>query len=159
MLIARILPNIKDVTSVFNPLVKDVTNIPSASELEEINAIEASPFKFVEELTFNKRNAAKMQTGIETASGAQLNAIAIAIVPKATWLNPSPIIENLFKTRIIPKSAAHKLISVPAIIERTIKPYEKSSVKKLIIFVRSCYVNVASIAICTTAVEDLLFSY
>ena len=107
LLIARILPNIKDVTSVFNPLVKDVTNIPSASELEEINAIEASPFKFVEELTFNKRNAAKMQTGIETASGAQLNAIAIAIVPKATWLNPSPIIENLFKTRIIPKSAAH----------------------------------------------------
>jgi len=116
------LPNIKDVTSVFNPLVKDVISMPRASELEEINAIEASPFRLLEELTFNKRKAARMQIGIETANGAQLKAMAVAIVPKATWLRPSPIIENRFRTSIIPKNAAHRLISVPAISALTIKP-------------------------------------
>ena len=40
-----------------------------------------------------------MHTGTETASGAQLNAIATAIVPNPTWLSPSPIIEKRYTTK------------------------------------------------------------
>ena len=82
---AKIEPNIKDVTSVFKPEVKEVTRIPIAREELEINAIAESPFMLLEmELTLSKRNAKIIQTGIEIANGAQLNASAIAIVPKPT---------------------------------------------------------------------------
>lgn len=122
LVIARMLPNIKEETSVFKPLVNEVTRIPIARLLEEINAIEASPFTLEFELTLKRRNAATIQTGIETASGAQLKAIAIAIVPKPTWLKPSPIILNRLRTRVTPKRAAQRLIREPAINARMIKP-------------------------------------
>ena len=120
LLIAKMLPNINEVTSVFSPLVKEVIKIPIANAELEINAIEESPFMFEDELTRKSKNADKTQTGIETASGAQLNASAIAIDPNPTWLNPSPIIENLFKTKIMPKSEAHNAIIEPAINALTI---------------------------------------
>ena len=82
---AKIEPNIKDVTSVFKPEVKEVTRIPIAREELEINAIAESPFMLLEmELTLSKRNAKIIHTGIEIANGAQLNASAIAIVPNPT---------------------------------------------------------------------------
>ncbi len=84
LLIAKMLPNINEVTSVFSPLVKEVTKIPIANAELEINAIEESPFIFEDELTRKSKNADKTQTGIETASGAQLNANAIAIDPNPT---------------------------------------------------------------------------
>ena len=68
----------------FNPEVKEVTKIPIAKELLEIKAMAASPLIFEDELTLNNKNAANTQTGIETANGAKLNAIAIAIVPNPT---------------------------------------------------------------------------
>ena len=122
---ARMLPNIKEVTSVLSPLVSEVTKIPMASDELEIKAIEESPFIFEEELTRRSKNAASMHTGIETKSGAQLNAIAIAIVPNPTWLKPSPIIENRFKISITPKSEAHNAMIVPAMSALVINGYEK----------------------------------
>ena len=83
-LIARMLPNMKDVTSVFKPDVREVTRIPIARALLEIKAMAASPLIFEFELTRSSKKAAITQTGIETARGAQLKAIAMAIVPKPT---------------------------------------------------------------------------
>ena len=83
-LIARMLPNMNDVTSVFKPDVREVTSIPIARALLEIKAMAASPLIFEFELTRSSKNAAITQTGIETARGAQLKAIAMAIVPKPT---------------------------------------------------------------------------
>lgn len=158
LLMARMLPNIKAVTSVFRPLVTDVTIIPIASALLEIRAIAASPFTPEEEaLTRRSRNAARMHTGTETASGAQLNAIATAIVPNPTWLSPSPIIEKRFSTSTIPRSDAHSEISVPAIKARMINPYEKSALKKSIIVVFSGNVDVACSAI-ISAVAKMRFA-
>ena len=37
----------------------------------------------------------------------------IAIAPNATWDNPSPINENLFRTSVAPKSDEHKAIRTP----------------------------------------------
>ena len=81
---ARMLPNMNEVTSVFNPLVIDVTMIPIASELLEINAMAASPFKLDSPLTLSKRKAASTQIGMENPRGAQFIDKAIAIVPKPT---------------------------------------------------------------------------
>lgn len=83
-LIARMLPNMNDVTSVFKPDVREVTRIPIARALLEIKAMAASPLIFEFELTRSSKKAAITQIGIETARGAQLKAIAMAIVPKPT---------------------------------------------------------------------------
>lgn len=83
-LIARMLPNMNDVTSVFKPDVREVTRIPIARALLEIKAMAASPLIFEFELTRSSKKAAITQIGIETARGAKLKAIAIAIVPKPT---------------------------------------------------------------------------
>ena len=94
MLNAKIEPNKYAVTSVFNPQVTDVTKIPIANALVEINAIAASPFiPESEELIRNRKNAAANEIGSETASGVTFNVIAIAMAPKPTWLSPSPIME------------------------------------------------------------------
>lgn len=114
------LPNINEVTSVFKPLVKEVTRIPIARDELEITAIEASPFRLELLLTRRRRKAAPTHTGIETASGAQLNAMAIAIVPNPTWLNPSPIIENRLRTSVIPNKDAQSEIMIPEIKARMI---------------------------------------
>ena len=94
LLNAKTEPNKYAVTSVFNPQVTDVTKIPIANALVEINAIAASPFipeSF--ELIRNKKNAAANDTGKDTTKGVTFNVMAIAIAPNPTWLNPSPIIE------------------------------------------------------------------
>lgn len=94
LLNANIDPNRYAVTSVFNPEVTDVTKIPIANALVEINAIAASPFMPESaELIRNKKNAAISETGSEITKGATFSDIAIAIAPNPTWLNPSPIIE------------------------------------------------------------------
>lgn len=84
VLIAKMLPNMKEFTSVFRPLVREVIKIPIASEELEIRAIAESPFMFEDELTRSRRKAARTQTGVETARGAQLKARAMAIVPNPT---------------------------------------------------------------------------
>jgi hypothetical protein len=94
LLSAKIEPNKYAVTSVFKPQVTDVTKIPIANALVEINAIAASPFiPESEELIRNRKNAAINETGSETINGVTFNVIAIAIAPKPTWLSPSPIME------------------------------------------------------------------
>lgn len=121
-LIARMLPNINEVTSVFKPEVREVTRIPIARALLEIKAMAASPLIFEFELTRSSKNAAITQTGMETARGAQLKAIAMAIVPKPTWLKPSPIIEKRFNTSVTPKSEAQMEIIIPATSARVKNP-------------------------------------
>ena len=133
----KMLPNIYDVTSVFRPLVIDVIKIPAASELEETKAIAASPFKDESFERRSKKNEAIIEIGMETPRGEKFNAIAIAKVPNPTWLSPSPIMENLFNTKLIPRRDAHRATKLPAIAARKIKPYENNSVKNLIIFMHS----------------------
>ena len=69
-------------TQITLDIVKD-EELDSIIVLDENNS-EDSNFILEEELTRNNKNAAKTQIGIETANGAKLNAIAIAIVPKPT---------------------------------------------------------------------------
>lgn len=106
----------------FKPDVREVTRIPIARALLEIKAMAASPLIFEFELTRSSKNAAITQTGIETARGAQLKAIAMAIVPKPTWLKPSPIMENRFNTSVTPKSEAQMEIIIPATSARVKNP-------------------------------------
>ena len=75
------------------PDVMELSIIPRASELVEITAMEASPFILVFELTFKRKNEARIVTGIAITRGLAFKAKAIAIEPNPTWLNPSPIIE------------------------------------------------------------------
>jgi hypothetical protein len=46
----------------------------------------------------------------------KFNAVAIAIVPKATLDNPCPIKEKRFKTSVTPRSDEHRAISTPTSI-------------------------------------------
>ena len=62
----------------------------------------------------------KSKTAHTTVTGAtnnillvNFNIVAIAIAPKATWDNPSPINENLFNTRVTPRREEHKAINTP----------------------------------------------
>ena len=112
--IDKILPNKNDVTSVFKPEVIEVIKIPSAIELVEIKATEESPFMFEFELTRKSKNADKTVIGIEIIKGEAFKAIAIAIEPKATWDNPSPIIEYRFRTSGTPSRAEQIAIKEPA---------------------------------------------
>ena len=79
---------------------------------------------------------AKYQWGIENIGSAGLvspalseipNAVAIESTPKPTCESPSPIMLYLFKTRLTPKSAAHKLINVPTKIALCINACESIS--------------------------------
>ena len=80
-------------TSVFIPVVNEITITPIARELVEISAIAASPLIFALLLIRRSRTAATITIGIATASGAAFIAAAIAIAPNPTWESPSPIIE------------------------------------------------------------------
>lgn len=136
-LIARMLPNIKAVTSVFKPDVSEVTRMPRARALDDKRATAASPFISDEEPIRNSKKAEATTTGIETARGEKFRAMAMARVPKPTWDNPSPIIEKRFKTRLTPRRAAHRAIQPPPTRARIIKVYENKSFKRSIIGSRS----------------------
>ena len=156
--IARTLPNIYDVTSVFSPDVRDVTIIPMARELLLIKAIAASPFMPLKELTRKSKKAATTQTGMETARGAQLKAKAMAIVPNPTWESPSPIIEKRFNTRLTPKRAEQRAIKLPATRERVINPYENKSLKKSNITFPQKLLNMTCVATGSTVMIQVGFA-
>ena len=107
------------------PEVRVVTVIPIAIALVEIIATKASPFTEEFPLTFKRRIAEIMETGREIKRGERFSARAIATVPNPRWESPSPIIENLFKTRITPKRAAQREMRLPAINALVIKLYVK----------------------------------
>jgi hypothetical protein len=73
------------------------------------------------------KKAAIITTGTAMASGATFITAATDNAPNPTCDNPSPIIENLLRTRLTPSSAQHNATSPPAIIARTIKSYENKS--------------------------------
>ena len=107
------------------PEVRVVTVIPIAIALVEIIATKASPFTEEFPLTFKRRIAEIMETGREIKRGERFSARAIATVPNPRWESPSPIIENLFNTRITPKRAAQREMRLPAINALVIKLYVK----------------------------------
>ena len=56
----------------------------------------------------SSKNADSRTTGMATAMGAKVNAVATERAPKPTWDSPSPIIEYRLSTRLTPSSAAHR---------------------------------------------------
>lgn len=84
LLIASILPNIKLHTSVFIPVVNEVTATPIANALLEINAIALSLFILLLLPIFNKIIANNTTHGIVIGNGAHPNATATVSIPKPT---------------------------------------------------------------------------
>ena len=103
------------------PVDSEITITPTASELVEISAIAASPLIWLFPLIRRSRTAARITTGIATASGAAFSAAATARAPKPTWESPSPIIEYLFRTRLTPSRAEQRATRAPTINARTMK--------------------------------------
>ena len=86
-----------------------------ASVLTDTIATAASPLIFVFMPVRRRSIAAIAVTGITTAiSATGVNTAAIAIAPKATWDNPSPMKEKRLRTSVTPSNAEHKDISIPA---------------------------------------------
>ena len=80
-------------------------------------AIEASPFILPPVPPFKRIIAAIIVTGSTSIIlSVRLNTVATDTAPKATCESPSPINENLFKTRITPRSEEQSAISIPTII-------------------------------------------
>ena len=84
ILIAKILPNIKLQTSVFSPVVTDVTATPIAKALEDIIAIALSLFILWLFPTFNSNIATIITAGIA------IGKVDVAPSPTATVVIPKP---------------------------------------------------------------------
>lgn len=110
--------------SVLTPLVTDITNVPIASELEDISAIAESPWILLFSFNFKIRKDAKATTGKANVSGVKLSTVAIAKALKPTCERPSPIMEFLFCTK--------ERLSVTSEDKKTL--YDKSSTKLALIF-------------------------
>ena len=114
MLIAKMLPNMKLHTSVFIPVVSEVTATPIAKAELEIKAIALSLLILLLFPIFNKRIADTATHGIAIYKGEVApNAVAIVKTPNPTCDHPSPIILYLLSTKLTPRRAAHKLIKTP----------------------------------------------
>ena len=87
-----------------------------ANELTEIIAMAASPFIFAF-CPVRKRSIAAIIVIGRTRSMlfVRFNTEAMAIAPKATWESPSPINENLFKTKVTPRREEQREINMPTI--------------------------------------------
>ena len=81
-------------------------------------AVAASPLIFEFSVILSTKKAEKRHTGMLTKRGAALKAYAIASEAKPTCDSPSPIIENLFKTRLTPRRAAHNETKIPTMSAR-----------------------------------------
>ena len=62
---------------------------------------------------------------------------AMAIAPNATCERPSPIYENLFNTRITPRSDEHSAISTPTMSAYLTNGYEKYEINVLMMVMTS----------------------
>ena len=89
---------------------------PKASAPTDSIAIAASPFILVF-CPFLRRSIANTIVIGSTIIilFVKLSIVAIANAPKATWDNPSPINEYLFKTSVTPSSDEQRAISTPTI--------------------------------------------
>ncbi len=87
-----------------------------ARELTEIMAMAASPLIFAFFPVRSKSIAARIVIG-RTSSMLFVRFItdAMAIAPNATWESPSPIKENLFKTKVTPNKLEQREIKIPTI--------------------------------------------
>ena len=116
------------------PVFRAVTIIPIASEEAETTAIAASLLTFARSVMRSRKKAAIATIGMENFSGAQPNANATDKAPKETCDNPSPIIENRFRTRLTPKRAAQRETKIPTSKARRIKANESISMRNVILF-------------------------
>lgn len=113
---------------------------PKANEETEIRAMAASPFILAFWPVLSRRIAAKIVTGrIIIVLFERCRTVATESAPKATWLNPSPIKEKRFKTRVTPSKEEHKAIRTPQIIAYCTNGNEKyvfSVVKTSVILIK-----------------------
>ena len=79
-----------------------------------------------------------MQTGIETVMGAAPTAYAIASAEKPTCDKPSPIIEYLLRTRLVPRRAEQSETKIPTMSALCRNGYDSISIVVLSIFSSSC---------------------
>ena len=105
----------------FMPLVSDTTSTPSARAPLEMRAMAASPLMRLLWEMRSSSTAASTTTGMVTASGAQLKAVATASAPKPTCESPSPIMEKRLSTSEVPSSAAQSETSSPTSMARARK--------------------------------------
>lgn len=113
---------------------------PKANEETEIRAMAASPFILAFWPVLSRRIAAKIVTGrIIIVLFERCRTVATESAPKATWLNPSPIKEKRFKTKVTPSKEEHKAIRTPQIIAYCTNGNEKyvfSVVKTSVILIK-----------------------
>lgn len=77
-------------------------------------AMVESPFSLVFEPDLSNITAAIVVVNkVKVKSLVRFKTAAIAIDPNATWESPSPIKENLLKTKITPNRAAERAIRTP----------------------------------------------
>ena len=112
----------------FTPLITDMINVPIASELDEIKAMAESPCILLFSFSFNIKKDASATIGKAKVRGAKCRTVARAKAPKPTCDNPSPIIEFLFKTKVIPINDEHIEMRIPTIKALTMKSYENISI-------------------------------
>ncbi len=135
---------------------RELMKTPIASALLEIKAIAASPLILLFLLNFRRRKAAMTTIGIDSLSGAILSAAAIEIAPNPTCDSPSPIIENLFNTRLTPRREAESATSSPTIKAFFKKSYARKSLIMSSIVVEEvtlCYYSAGAIIIKTEFIK------
>lgn len=110
------------------PFVTDIINVPIAKELDDIKAIAESPCILLFSFNFNIRKEASVTIGKAKVKGVKCRTVASAKAPNPTCDNPSPIIEFLFRTSVIPINDEQIEIRIPTIKALTIKLYENISI-------------------------------
>ena len=130
---ARIEPNKKLFISLLTPLTIEIANVPIARDDDDIRAIIESLCIIL--LSFNLiiRKDTKATVIRENGNGVIDKTVAKEKLAKATWDNPSPIIEFLLNTRLVPIKEEVSDISTPTIKALIINVYENISVILFII--------------------------
>jgi len=107
------------------PFDSDANITAIATAVVETKPIAESPQTVVFFVSKSIKSEAITTSGIEIAIGENPNNIPSAIVARDVCAKPSPIIENLRKTKKTPTIAQLTAIKLPAIIALRIKSKEK----------------------------------
>ena len=109
------------------PEPSEIKTTPTANAPLEIKAIAESPLILEFDLTLNRRIDVIVTTGTDTKSGEKFKTDAKARAPNPTCERPSPIIEYLFRTKGMPKSAAQSDTIIPTTKALKNKLYDSNS--------------------------------
>lgn len=111
--IDKIDPKRKLLISVLTPFFIDIKKVPIASEDIETRAIIESPCILWFSFNLSIRKDTRITIGIVNKIGDALSIVATENAPKATWDNPSPIIEFFLNTREVPINDEQTDIKIP----------------------------------------------